>query len=212
MRVAEWFCHSGVKRNKAARQRPCWPWTRVHHADEATAWRYAGAGISGRRLATEAAVLLLHLQRWSDSPLTRAITITDSTPSRRSFAAENERQAGRIETPERALHALRADRVTLAGEIEHMNGTRACGSGSPAAGARIRRAGKFRRRGGGDAATECPVGTTGESSALSGPGMPHWRRLQRPRLRVRLEVDIVTRHPMGASLDDVDGRKCRHVA
>ncbi|CAI09286.1 hypothetical protein ebA5552 [Aromatoleum aromaticum EbN1] len=35
-------------RNKAVRQRASWPWTRVHHAQAATAWRYAGASSSGR--------------------------------------------------------------------------------------------------------------------------------------------------------------------
>ena len=43
---------------KTTRQRDDCAWTRVHHANDATAWRYAGAGSSVRRLATEAAVLL----------------------------------------------------------------------------------------------------------------------------------------------------------
>ena len=48
--------------SKTTRQRDDCAWTRVHHANEATAWRYAGTGSSVRKLATEAAALLLHFR------------------------------------------------------------------------------------------------------------------------------------------------------
>ena len=40
---------------KTTRQRDDCAWTRVHHANEATAWRYVGTGSSVRKLATEGA-------------------------------------------------------------------------------------------------------------------------------------------------------------
>ena len=132
-----------------------------------------------RRRATEAVVLLLHLQRRNDSRRTRAITIASSTPSRRSFAAGNERLAGDIETLESALHTLRADRMALAERFDHLNRTGACAPGSPAAAARIRRAGQVGRRCARDAATYCPtlVSTTGSSC-----GLPPFALLEERRL------------------------------